>query len=128
MNCCFIKPNKTNCHAQALKGKELCFTHDPDSSTQRQLAHRNGGLARQHYQSYLRVPIQLKNPKDIQALIEITLNSILCGNMPANNPGNTIGFLSHCWLDAYEKGEIHDRLSKMEEQLEKFNDANTNKY
>jgi hypothetical protein len=113
------KKDGKQCNAQAIRGKKYCFTHHPGYKKQRQVAHRNGGLARRHYQVYLDEPIKLNSPKDVQQLLEVTLNSILRGKMPANNPGNTVGFLSRCWLDAYEKGELVERIDRLEGLVKK---------
>jgi len=116
MQCRHIKEDDKHCGAQALRGKKLCFTHDPESSSERKLSHQNGGLARRQYGVYAD-PITLSTPQDIQKLMELTINGVLTGKIPANQPANTIGFLSHCWLDAYEKGVLTQKVDTLEKRM-----------
>ena len=113
MQCSCIKKNKDRCKAQAIQGTDRCFRHHPDKKQDAIIASQKGGLARLHYQSY-HSPIQLSSPQDVQKLLNITINSLLQGKMPSNNPANSIAYLSRCWLDAYEKGEVIERLNNLE--------------
>ena len=98
--------------------------HAPELNKQRKLAQRNGGLARKHQQSYISWEVQLRSPRDIQKLIEVTLSSLLKGKMPAKSPASQVAYLANTWLAANEKGEVVDRLEKLENLVQKVLNEN----
>ena len=119
MKCKFIKSDGQTCNAHALKDSEYCFTHDPDHQEEKKLAVTKGGLARKHYQVYGE-PVSINTPKDIQSLLGLVVSGVWTGEIPSNQPANTLGFLARCWLDAYEKCEIESRMNELEKKVDKL--------
>ena len=103
MRCTHIKSNKERCKAKAIKDSNYCFTHHPNYDKKRAVARRRGGLNRKHYDCYHNESIPLTSPQDAQKLLELVINGVLRGKIPAKQPANTIGFLTRCWLDAYKE-------------------------
>ncbi len=118
MKCKFIKPDGQQCQANAMKGNDFCFTHNPLTEEERAVAVIKGGLNRKHYEAYGE-EVALENPADIKKLLGQVINLVFIGKMPANQPANTIGFLARAFLDAYEASEVEARLNEMEKRLEK---------
>ena len=121
--CQQITNNEKQCNVKPIKGEHYCFTHHPDYVTERHLAHSKGGLARLHYQPYSEA-VELNEPADIQKLLKDTINNVLTGKMPSNNPANSIGFLARIWLDVYEISDLEKRYQVLEEKMKK--NANLN--
>jgi hypothetical protein len=119
MQCQATKKDGKPCSAKAMQGKKQCFMHSPACKQRRLIAQRNGGLARKHTKCYISEEIKLESPKDIQKLIEVTLNSLLKGKMPAKSPASHVAYLSNTWLSAYEKGELVERIDRLEGLVQK---------
>jgi len=119
MKCTFIKSDNQPCQAQAMNGSEFCFRHDPNSKELQLVASSKGGANRKLFKSYGE-KIEIKSPKDVMELIGLTISGVWSGEIPAGQPANTIGFLSRCYLDVYEKTEIEERISKLEEKIEEI--------
>lgn len=111
--CKKIKPDGGQCRANALKNSDFCFSHSPEYAEKKALATRKGGLNRKLYGVYGN-EIQIKSPKDVKRLLSDVINGVWTGQMPANQPANTLGFLARCWLDAHEKGELLERIENIE--------------
>ena len=118
MKCTYIKPDGKQCNANAIRNSEYCFSHNPDYTRAKALAVKEGGLNRKHCQTYGKA-LKLETSKDIKRLLGKVINGVWTGKMPANQPANTIGFLSRCFLDAHEASEVESRLQTLEERLER---------
>lgn len=105
--------------ANAVRGSDLCFSHDPSLKEQKVRAVTKGGLNRRHYQVYGK-PMSLKTPDDVKNLLNEVINKVWTGEMPSNQPANTIGFLARCFLDAHEAGDVEKRLEKLEKLAERM--------
>ena len=119
MKCNFIKTDGTGCNANCVGGSEYCFNHNPDYSEKKQLAVAKGGLNRKLYGVYGE-RIEINSPSDIRKIISEVINGVWTGQIPSNQPANTIGFLSRCWLDANEQSDIVTRIESMEQKLEEI--------
>ena len=89
MKCACIKSDGIKCNANAMKGFDLCFTHNPASKEEKAIAVKKGGLNRKHYESY-GDSMQIKTPEDVKALLSQVINGVWTGAIPANQPANTI--------------------------------------
>jgi hypothetical protein len=117
MNKCeHIKSDGNRCKARPLKGSGLCFRHDPEQREAGHAASQRGGLNRRLQGVYGRAVV-LKEPKDIQRLLGQVINAIWTGQAPAQL-GSSMGFLSRCWLDAYDVAEVDKRIAEIEKRLE----------
>ncbi|MFC1627456.1 hypothetical protein ACFL18_02810 [Patescibacteria group bacterium] len=118
MKCKFIKSGGSKCQANSMRGSDYCFSHNPDTKTEKRLAVLKGGLANK--KSYLGFePVEVKTLEDIKSLLSKTINWVVTGQVHCNNPAGSIGFLARCFLDVYEKTEINKRLDDLEKQVKK---------
>ena len=123
MICKVIKPDGIPCQANAIENSDYCFSHNPEYSEQKQLAVTKGGLNRKHYEVYGE-SVEINTPLDIRKMLSEVINGVWTGKIPSNQPANTIGFLSRCWLDANEQSDIADRIEKVEQLLEEIKKRN----
>lgn len=116
--CIFQKPDGIQCGANAVTNDTYCFSHSELYREQKILATTKGGLARKHYQKYGE-ELSIKNITDIQNLIALIINGVWTGNIPANEPANSLAYLARCWIDAYDKSELESRIKTIEEFMNK---------
>jgi len=119
MKCQFIKPDGTRCNANAMAGSKYCFTHNPDTQKEKQLAVLKGGLAPKKFFIKNQEEISLKTAKDAKDFLAKVINAVWVGEIPATPVANTLGFLVRCFLDSVEKADIETRLDEIEQRLEK---------
>lgn len=117
--CTFIKENGLQCEANAILDSDLCFSHNPELEEAKMFAVTKGGLNRKTLEVYGEA-VTLETPADIKKLLANTINSILTGKMPANQPANSIGFLARCWIDIHQMIEQEERMEALEKKLEKL--------
>lgn len=114
MNCQFLKQDNQLCNAKAIKNSKYCFSHNPDYVEQKIQAVTKGGLNRRLIESYGE-ELKIDTASDIKNLISKTINMIWTGKMSTSSPANSIGFLARVFLDAYEKTDIENRISTLEQ-------------
>lgn len=119
MKCQYIKSNKIKCQAFAQKEKDFCFRHDPSSNDAKLVASSKGGQNRA-LQGFYGKAISLNNPEDVKKFLGQVINGVWTGNVPVP-VGSSMGFLTRCWLDAYETSDIVKRLNEIEEKLTSLN-------
>lgn len=112
MDCTYIKDNGEKCQAKAIKGSELCFSHNPDMEGEKLLAVSKGGMATKRVHLDL-TPVEVRNPQDVRYLLEDTINRVRTGEMPVNI-GNSIGYLTGHVLKAIEVYELQGKLEELE--------------
>lgn len=117
MKCKYTKSNGMQCGANAMNNCNVCFRHDTHSKTKARKASKKGGHANRQY-LHLGDSTSIKTPKDIQNLMEMAINSLWTGKMPAGNPAGALGYLAKIFLEAYEKSELEIRLEAIEKRLE----------
>jgi len=117
MICQAIKPDGTPCKARSLKDGLYCFRHDPESQEKGLVASIKGGENRR-LQGVFGEPQQLTTPHDIKDFLGLVINKVWSGEIPVQ-VGTSLGFLSRCWLDSYEKAEVEDTLKNFDERLKK---------
>lgn len=116
MKCTYIKTNKEQCKANSMVGTQFCFRHSPRHATKAQKASQKGGANRTPSVTF-QEELTLKTTKDIQILIGKVINGVWQGKIPIK-VGSSIGFLTRCWLDAYEKAELEKKIDDLEKKLE----------
>lgn len=117
MKCKKILINDRQCLAFARKNKELCFRHDPTSNEARMVASSKGGQNRA-LQGVYGVPIKLETPEDVKKFLSKVINAVWAEGVPVP-VGSSMGFLTRCWLDAYEASDVVKRLDEIEEKINK---------
>ena len=125
MKCVFIKTDGSQCKANATSDNTNCFRHNQDFREANIIASRRGGLNRR-LQGVYGQEIALREPKDVNTFLGNVINAVWTGQVPVQ-VGTSMGFLTRCWLDAYEAAEIPSRLDELEEKLEKVSHETRNK-
>lgn len=116
MQCTFIKQDNRQCKAHSTTTSDFCFRHSPINTRKALEASKKGGSNRSPSIAF-QENIRLTSTKDIQQLLAKTINGIWQGKVPIK-VGSTIGFLTRCWLDAYEKAELEKRVLEIEKKLD----------
>ena len=114
-DCKYVKPDGERCQAKAMKESEYCFTHNPDTQIEKQLAVVKGGLAKKKVKLDLK-PLSIKNPQEVGGLLEDTINGVRSGEIPPNI-ANTIGYLAGHALKAFEASNLDQRVEMVESIL-----------
>lgn len=117
MRCSYVKANKKRCSANAMIGSKFCFTHNPDVKEQKRAAIIKGGKMSKKNHSSL-PPIILNQSKDVVALLATTINEVR-GGIIELKMANCIGYLSGHLIKAIEVSELEERVSKIEEIINK---------
>jgi len=112
MNCKFIKSDDSSCNAFHTQGSDYCFRHNPDFKEKATLASKNGGENRR-LQGVYGKKIGLRTPNDIKSFLGMVINSVWTGKIPVQ-VGTSMGFLTKCWLEAYEMTDMENRIKKLE--------------
>ena len=111
-DCKFIKPDGEQCRAKAMKGSNYCFTHNPDTQTEKHLAVVKGGLNSKRVKLDLE-PLSIKTPQEVSMLLEDTINKVRSGEIPPNI-ANTIGYLAGHALKSLEMTDLKDKVTELE--------------
>ena len=104
----------SGCKANALRGDDFCYFHSmrPDIVEKRKQARQRGGSRGKFHKSD-----SIESIADVRKIIAEIVNEL------RNSKGNTvsraraIGYLLSIWVVAYEKGDIEERLSRLEERV-----------
>lgn len=115
MRCNYIKTNKEQCSANAMKNSEFCFTHNPKMKDQKMAAVIKGGrMSKRRHSQLPEVP--LNNPKDVVILLSRTINEVRSGSIELR-VANCVGYLSSHLIKAIETSVLEERLSRIEENI-----------
>ena len=102
----------TSCGAWALKEKNFCFSHDPDSRERKLEAVRKGGLAREITIDTPLATIAVASPKDVVTLLAQTINEVRAGTLDPRI-ANTIGYLTGHLIRAFEVAELDGKMEEV---------------
>lgn len=116
MQCVYIKKDGNQCRARAVSNSDLCFSHEPALESAKLKAVTKGGLARKSYLKF-EEPIKIETISDLKDVLASTIEGVWVGEIPANQPANTIGFLCRCYLDIHDKIELESRITLLEEKV-----------
>jgi hypothetical protein len=67
------------CHAHAMRGTSLCFSHNPEKKAEKLIAVRRGGeVTKAHYikNKKHRPPVEIRSPFDALQVIEEGINEL----------------------------------------------------
>jgi len=95
-----------------IKGSNYCFSHNPDTKTEKHLAVVKGGLNSRKVSLDL-APLSIKDPQEVATLLEDTINGVRSGEIPPNI-ANTIGYLAGHTLKAIELVKLADKVELIE--------------
>ena len=113
--CAHRFPDGSQCKARPLKGKDLCFWHDPESASDRVAAGRQGGSRGRLRTLSGDVPdIPASDAASIVKLLSTTINHTLKGEIDPR-VANAVGYLAGVILRAREQSELEERISRVED-------------
>ena len=107
--------NNEQCQANAQKDNEYCFRHDPEAKEAALIASRKGGQNRT-LQGVYGDPVSIETPHDVKRFLAQVINAVWSDGIPVQ-VGTSMGFLTRCWLDAYEASDVSDRLDNIEKRV-----------
>lgn len=110
--------NNRQCKAYAQKGKDFCFRHDPVQKENALIASQKGGENRQLRGVYGET-IEMETPEDVKRFLGHVINAVWAEGVPVQ-VGTSLGFLTRCWLDAYESSDVNKRLDEIEQKVSKL--------
>jgi len=114
MQCSFIKPDGTQCNANAMSGLDYCYTHNHDiSDEEKREAKQRGGQNRAVAISEPLPPLAIAEPNDAVLLIVDTINRVRAGELDIR-VANCLGFLTDKLLKAFEVSKLNDRVEIIE--------------
>ena len=114
MNCKYTLSTATQCRAKSMKSTSFCFRHNPDMKARATQASHMGGSNRAANVAFSD-NLQLTTTEDIDHLLAKVIQGVWKGEIPIKVAG-TIGFLSRCWIEAHEKGNIEKRILLLEQK------------
>jgi len=118
MKCIYINDNNKKCNAYSQKGKDYCFRHDPTKREESRLASSKGGSNRA-LQGFYGNPVKLETPEDVKIFLSKVISGVWSEGIPVQ-VGSSMGFLTRCWLDAYEVSDVEKRLNEVEIKIESY--------
>lgn len=110
--CNHIKDGGEQCEAWALKGKDFCYRHDPESRAVSLEASRKGGLAKDAEIVTPLETIPVHNAKDVVKLISQTIKEVRAGILDPRI-ATTIGYLSGHLIRAFEVAELEGKVEEV---------------
>jgi hypothetical protein len=115
MQCTYLKSDGSACNANAMKDSQFCFSHNPDTQTEKHIATVKGGENSRSIELNLS-PVTLQKPEHVVALLGDTINGVRSGEIPPN-VANTVGYLAGHLLKAMEISNLAGRLELVESVL-----------
>ena len=122
MKCTAKKTNGEQCEAEAMKGKELCYFHNPETEAERKEANKAGGEVSYYDKGLVKAePIDIiQDRKAIIYLLADTINRVRKvrpdGSMDIR-VANCVGFLSSKIIEAQRELITTERIEALEERL-----------
>ena len=118
MKCKSKTTNGQACQAQAIKGSQFCFIHDPASGKARALARKRGGERNRipHTGDASKIPASVRTIDDVLAVLDYALAE----SMPLENSvqrGRLIVAICGAFIEAIKTGELESRLAAIESAL-----------
>lgn len=117
MKCKFIKPDRTECNANAMTGSDYCFTHNPDISSEvKRKVRSRGGQGNKVKIKQALSPVDIRQPKDVVSLLEDTINRVRSGELDIK-VANCVGYLAGHLIKALEVAELAGRVEMVEKVI-----------
>ncbi len=114
--CSFIKPDNEQCNAWAMTDYSFCFTHNPDTQMEREVANQRGGQANKITVMQPLPALELDKPNDVVEMLKDTVNQVRAGTMDLK-VANTMGYLAGHLIKAMEVAKIESRVETIERVL-----------
>lgn len=101
-----------------MSDSQYCFSHNPETKAEKELAVLNGGLALKPRKEAIRLePVPLNTTEDIVGLLADTINRIRVEPFSPQR-ANAVGYLCGVLLKAIEVGRIEDQLKLVQSILD----------
>lgn len=100
-----------------MHGQSYCFRHNIESQSDAIEASSRGGKGNQQYH-HLGKNLSVKTPADVKIIMEMAINSLWTGQMPASNPAGALGYLAKIFLEAHDKSVLELRVEALEKKIE----------
>ena len=65
------------------------------------------------------ISIVLNTPEDVKNFLSEVINGVWAEGIPVQ-VGSSMGFLTRCWLDTYEKSDLEDRIECLEQKVNRI--------
>lgn len=106
------------CQATSQRGSDWCYFHDPEKEADRAVARIKGGRKRR-YEDVSKYKVEhLDNPEAILKVLEDTLKATLLQDNSTSR-SRAINALAQTALKLYETVDLHDRITKLEQILQR---------
>ncbi len=117
MKCKHEKQNNQPCQANAIKGSEFCYMHNPDvSQEEKRETQARGGKANKIMIKNTLPAIKVSKPDDVVGLLVETINQVRAGDMDIK-VANCIGVLSGHLIKSLELAKYADKIETVERIL-----------
>lgn len=113
--CQFIKTDGQECMANPMKDSNFCFSHNPETEVERQLAVSKGGSAPKKTHEPLS-EVKIENIADVVKLLTTTIAEVRAG-VAELRVANCIGYLSGHLIKAFEISDLEQRVARIEKSL-----------
>jgi hypothetical protein len=119
MQCTYIKPDGSQCWANAMENSDFCWFHAPEVDYERRDSNSKGGKAHRTgiYRDLPSIP--LKTIKDVPELLMDTVRQLRAGFIGPRIAA-TLGYLSGMLIKSFEVSCMDTRLKKLEDTVEKI--------
>jgi len=122
MQCEFIKPDGTQCNANAMRDSEYCYTHNPDiSDEEKREAKQRGGQARALTIADPLPDLPINEPNDAVLLIVDTISRVRSGELDIRT-ANCLFIGSDKLLKAFEVSKLNDKAEFLDQVILKKRD------
>ena len=110
-----MKCKRDNCKAPALKDDPagFCFWHSDLTADKRRQAQTKGG----HKGKIPLEPVIIQNIEDLRLILEESINDLRLSGGDAISKARAIGYVVGVMLEIFEKSNIEQRLTELEQQL-----------
>lgn len=109
-----MKCAKTGCKSYAMKDDEFCFWHSPKTAERRRKAGKKGG-------SKGKLPVQnvdIRSIEDVKHILAEAISELRASSTESVvAKARALGYLCNVAMVCIEKGELEDRVARLEELL-----------
>ena len=117
MKCMYLKDNREQCQANAMKEGQYCYLHNPDiPEEEKRQARIRGGETKVIAVEKPLLPVKMQTSKDVALMLEQTINEVRAGDLDPRI-ANTIGYLAGHLIKAIEVEQVTQKVNIIESVL-----------
>ena len=114
MQCSYIKPDNTQCTANAMHNSDYCCFHNPDiPEEEKNLIRAKGGHANEQYIETPLPPIKIEKMADVVTVLADSINQVRAGRI-SQKAGGTLAYMSFILLMAMDKAKAESKQDKID--------------